>query len=182
MKEDQTKEDQMKQDETLNQWFRFPNDRGWARCPICNDVWNTWIFRYPLYAVWHHCGLPPDGRPGTISEQLCPIHAKEIIVDGRAKGQRIILNQDQLNEMTENGLHCPVCGRRTLKLIHSRPNSWTCRRCRASVVTDQVATSDGGMEIKYCSFREDLGKRKPEKLPRRELGWIDKGATVINRM
>jgi hypothetical protein len=38
------------------------------------------------------------------------------------------------------------------------------------------------MEIKYCSFRKDLGKRKPEKLLRREFGWMDKGATVIERM
>jgi ribosomal protein L37AE/L43A len=180
------REEQVKEDQTNGQSLNVSGDTGWARCPICNDkgrrdIWRTWLFRYPLYVVWEHCGLPPDGRPGSISEQLCPIHAKEIIVDGRVKGQRIILNQDQLKEMSENGLHCPVCGGGALKLIDSNPSTWTCKRCRALVVTDEVATN-GKTEIKYCSFRKDLGKRKSEKLPRRNAELLDRSATVIERM
>ena len=168
------KEEQRKEYPTNDQSLNVSGDTGWARCPICNDIWTTWLFRYPLYIVWHHCGLPPDGRPGSISEQLCPIHAKEIIVDGRAKGQRIILNQDQLKKMSENGLHCPVCEIGELKLIDSKPDSWTCKRCGALVVTE--------LEIKYCSFRKDLGKRKPEKLPRRKVELLDRGQIEIKRM
>ena len=44
-------------------------------------------------------------------------------------------------------------------MIDSNPSSWTCKRCRALVVTDEVATN-GKTEIKYCSFRKDLGKEK----------------------
>jgi hypothetical protein len=176
------KEEPRKEDQTNGQSLNVSGDTGWTRCPICKDIWRTWLFRYPLYVVWEHCGLPPNGRPGSISEQLCPVHAKEIIVDGRAKGKRTILNEDQLKEMSENGLHCPVCGGGALRLIDPEPNSWICKRCRALVVTEEVATSDGGMEIKYCSFRKDLGKRKSEKLPRREAECLDRGAIAIKRM
>jgi len=167
--------------QTNGQSLNVSGDTGWTRCPICKRIWSTWLFRYPLYVVWEHCGLPPDGKEGPISEQLCPIHAKEIIVDGRAKGKRIILNEYQLEKMSENGLHCPACGGEVLKLIDSNPNTWTCERCRALVVTEEVATSNGKMEIKYCSFRVDLGKRKSEKLPRRKAELLNKGAAVIER-
>jgi len=179
MEEDSRKEEPMTEVETYDLDLSVSRDAGWARCPICNDVWRLGYFVYPWYAVWTN-----SYDPSNVSKQLqlCPIHMEEIIVERRAKGKRTILDQDQLNEMTENGLHCPVCGRRTLKLIHPRPNTWTCRRCRASVVTDQVATSDGRIEIKYCSFREDLGKRKPEKLPQREFGCLQKGTFRIERM
>ena len=50
------------------------------------------------------------------------------------------------------------------------------------VVTEEVATSDGKMEIKYCSFRADLGKRKTEKLPRRKAELLDRGQVVIEKM
>jgi len=176
------REKQRKEDQTNEQSLNVSGDTGWARCPICKRIWSTWLFRYPLYVVWEHCGTPPDGKERSLSEQLCPIHAKEIIVDGRAKGQRIILNQDQLREMSKNGLHCPVCGGGDLKLIDPNPNTWTCKRCRALVVTEEVATSDDKMEIKYCSFRADLGKRKTEKLPRRKAELLDKGQVVIEKM
>ena len=84
--------------------------------------------------------------------------------------------------MSKNGLHCPVCGEEALKLIDPNPNTWTCKRCRALVVTEEVATSDGKMEIKYCSFRTDLGKRKTEKLLRRKAELLDRGQVVIERM
>jgi len=85
---------------------------------------------------------------------------EEIIVDGRAKGQRTILNQDQLKEMSECGLHCPACEDGALEKDSIEAYSWTCRRCRTSVIIEQLVTNDGRIEIKYCSFRRDLGKRK----------------------
>ena len=156
MKEDPRKEEPMKQVETYDLRLSVSKDAGWARCPICNDVWRIGYFVYPWYAVW----IKSYSVSSSIPEKLCPIHTEEIIVDGRAKGQRTILNQDQLKEMSEYGLHCPACEEGALEKDSFEGYSWTCRRCRASVIVEQLVTSDGRIEIKYCSFRRDLGKRK----------------------
>ena len=143
--------------ETYDLDLSVSRDAGWARCPICNDVWRIGHFVYPWYAVWIKIY-----NPSIVSEQpqLCPIHMEEIIVDGRAKGQRTVLNQDQLKEMSDYGLHCPACEEGVLGKDSIKGYSWTCRRCRASVIIEQLVANDGRIEIKYCSFRRDLGKRK----------------------
>ena len=160
MKEER-KEEPMKQVETYDLDLSVSRDAGWARCPICNDVWRLGYFVYPWYAVWIK-----SYNPSNVSKQpqLCPIHMEEIIVDGRAKGQRTVLNQDQLKEMSECGLHCPACEEGALEKDSIEAYSWTCRRCRASVIIEQLVTSDGRIEIKYCSFRRDLGIKKPMPL------------------
>ena len=156
MKEEQRKEEPMKQVETDDLSLHVSKDAGWARCPICKDVWRIGHFVYPWYAVSSKSYGISFITPG----QLCPIHMEEIIVDGRAKGQRTILNQDQLKEMSDYGLHCPACEEGALEKDSIEAYSWTCRRCRASVIIEQLVTNDGRIEIKYCSFRRDLGKRK----------------------
>jgi ribosomal protein L37AE/L43A len=182
MKEDPTKEDRMKQAETHNQSLNVSEDAGWARCPICNDVWRIYYFRYPFYAIWdvEHYDLPS----GVIPEQPCPVHVDEIVVKGRAKGKRTILNQDQLKEMSENGLHCPVCKNKNLKLIDDiqETHYWTCKGCKASIITELSFTIDGNIEIKFCSFREDLGKRKPDKLFKGPSGLLKNGTYKLKTM
>jgi transposase-like protein len=89
-----------------------------------------------------------------------------------------------LKEMSENGLHCPVCKNKNLKLTDhiKETNSWTCKGCKASITTEQSSTIDGNMEIKYCSFREDLGKRRPKKSFREKLGILENDTYKLRRM
>ena len=180
MKEEQRKEEPMTQVETDDLSLHVSKDADWARCPICKDVWRIGYFVYPWYAVWSKSySVSP-----IIPEQLCPIHMEEIIVDGRAKGQRTILNQDQLKEMSECGLHCPVCKNKNLKLTDhiQETDSWTCKVCKASIITEQSSSIDGKMEIKYCSFREDLGKRKPDKLFQGPSGLLENDTYKLKKM
>jgi len=176
------KEDPRKEDRRRSLSLNVSQDNGWARCPICNEVWRIWHFRYPFYAIWdvEHHDLPS----GLIHEQPCPVHVDEIVVDGRAKGRPTVLSQDQLKEISENGLHCPVCKNKNLKLTDhiQETESWTCRSCKASIITEQPSAIDGNMEIKFCSFREDLGKRSSKKFSRKKLGILDNGTYMLRRM
>jgi len=171
-----------KEDQTNGQSLNVSEDAGWRRCPVCNNIWRIWHFRYPFYAIWdvEHYDLPSGAIPG----QSCPVHAEVIFVDGRAKGKRTILNQDQSKEMSENGLHCPVCKNKNLKLTDhiQETDSWTCKGCKASIITEQSSTIDGNMEIKYCSFREDLGKRKPDKLLQGPSGLLENDTYKLKKM
>jgi hypothetical protein len=179
MKEEAKKE-QMKQIPTFDPRLNVSRDAGWARCPTCKEIWRIWCFEYPWYAVRdvEHHGLPSE----PVSERFCPIHTEEIIVDGRAKGKRTILNQDQLKEMSEYGLHCPACEEGALEKDSFEGYCWTCRRCRASVVIEQVVTSDGRIEVKYCSFRKDLGKRNSIPLFPVPYGYLDFDSYTLEKM
>ena len=170
----------MKKDPRKEVSLNVSEDAGWTRCPICNEIWRIWYFRYPFYAIWEHYNLPS----GVIPEQLCPVHADEIVVDGRAKSRQTIINQDQLKEMSETGLHCPVCKNKNLKLTDhiQETDSWICKGCKASIITEQSSTFDGNMEIKSCSFRKDLGNRKHKKFFREKLGILDNGTYMLGRM
>ena len=172
----------MKEEQRKEVSLYVSDDAGWTRCPICNEIWRIWHFRYPFYAIWdvEHYDLPSGAIPG----QSCPVHAEVIVIDAMAKGKRTILNQDQLKEMSECGLHCPVCKNKNLKLTdHIRETeSWTCKGCKASIITEQSSSIDGNMEIKYCCFREDLGKRSPKKFSREKLGILDNGTYMLRRM
>ena len=171
----------MKEDSRKEVSLNVSEDAGWTRCPICNEIWRIWYFRYPFYAIWdvEHYDLPS----GVIPEQPCPVHAEVIVVDGRAKGKRTILNQDQSKEMSENGLHCPVCKNKMKLTDHIKEtDSWTCKGCKASIITEQSSTIDGNMEIKYCSFREDLGKRKPDKLLQGPSGLLENDTYKLKKM
>jgi hypothetical protein len=180
MKEER-KEDQVKEHKTKYVRLNVSEDAGWARCPICNEVWRTCQFRHPWYGAWdvEHYGLPP----GHISEEVCPVHATEILIDGRIKGKRTILNQDELNHITRRGLHCPVCNEKNLELNEQMEDqySWTCTYCNASIITEQSSTIDGKKEIKYCSYREGLGRVKKKSF-QDILAITNSPAFVVKRM
>ena len=176
------KEDARKEDQTNGQSLNVSQDTNWTRCPICNQVWRT-CFRYPWYAIWDvkNYYIPRWLLP----EQLCPVHVEEIVVDGRGKGKRIMLNQNQLNEMTINGLHCPVCTKKDLEFCdHGQDNEfiWTCKHCKASIITKRSSETSGKLKIKFCSFRKDLGKRKVKKLFQQALAVIDDDTYMLRRM
>jgi hypothetical protein len=181
MKEDPRKEKQVKENETKDVRLNVSEDAGWARCPICNEIWRTCQFRHPWYGTWdvEHYGLPP----GHISEEVCPVHAARILIDGRIKGKRKILNQDELNNMTKRGFRCPVCNEKNLELSEwmEDQNYFTCMCCNASIITEQSSTIDGKKEIKYCSYREDLGRVKKKSF-QDILEITNSPAFVVKRM
>ena len=144
---------------------------SWARCPICNVVWNTssvsggsWYRRRPV----RDCDLPQKKLP----EKLCPDHVEEIVVDGRKKGIKRTFSRGQLNRMRENGLYCPVCNGRDLKDSHGyegpRPDigeiAYKCGQCHTLIfVGIQWKSDDDDDEygvIVYFAYREDLGTKE----------------------
>jgi hypothetical protein len=170
MKEEQRKEDQMKKDETndlsSNRWMNLP----WARCPICNIVWDTtdgdvsltfWYYRWPdvnRYPV-----------PAELPERLCPDHVEEIVFedDGTRKGIKRTLYRDQVSEMKKIGTHCPVC--RNVDLRRQtwiddpgpwvREVVWECKEYNALILVGlRFMTDDRDEigEIAHVSYREDL--------------------------
>ena len=55
------KEEPRKEDQTNGQTLNVSEDARWTRCPICNEIWRVWYFRYPFYAIWvEHYDLPLD--------------------------------------------------------------------------------------------------------------------------
>ncbi len=175
--------EERKENQSNEESLNVSEDTGWACCPVCEEIWRTWFFRYPFYIVWEHFGFPPKGDPnGHVPERRCPIHAKEIVVDGRAKARRTIVDQDQMKEMSQNGLYCPACKKGALRMFGNKPNSWICDECKALVVIEMVVSKYGELEIKSCSFRRDLGERKPDKLFSRQVEFLEKSTIRTEQM
>ncbi|HVP79515.1 MAG TPA: hypothetical protein VMV04_16640 [Thermodesulfobacteriota bacterium] len=149
------------------------NPENWARCPICNVIWNitTEFLGGSGYFRWEveDCDLPP----GKLPERLCPDHVEEIVVDGRKKGIKRTLYQDQLNEMKLNGLHCPVCKGKDLRsqgfLLDPQPKlqefCLKCNQCHALIyrgkqyIGDEEDLDEVG-ELVHVFYREDLQTKK----------------------
>ena len=152
------------------------NQENWARCPICNVVWHTssvfggsWYPRRPV----KDCDLSPEKLP----EKPCPDHVEEIVVDGRRKGIKRILQRDQLYGIKNNGMHCPVCKGKDLtsqdwyegpsperdELVNK------CNQCHTLILVGIQFWSDDEEKyekIAYVSYREDLEtKELNEVLP-----------------
>lgn len=139
---------------------------SWTRCPICNVVWDTssvsggsW---YPPRPV-KDSDLPPEKLP----EKPCPDHVEEIVVDGRRKGIKRILQTDQLYEIKNNGMHCPVCKGKDLRsqgwYEGPRPERdevvYKCNQCHTLILVGIQFWTDGEEKfekIAYVSYREDL--------------------------
>jgi hypothetical protein len=138
-------------------------DTNWARCPICNVIWDTRSVLYGWYVSWdfRHC-LPPT----ELTEQLCPDHVGSILVDGRRKGIRRTLYQDQLNKMDKGAWCCPVCRSKDLQCKTVLPRRkrrfyetvWICAYCEALIIVG-VRVRPGVQKHVYCSYREDLGTK-----------------------
>ena len=138
-------------------------DTNWARCPICNVIWDTRSVLYGWYVSWdfRHC-LPPT----ELTEQLCPDHVGSILVDGRRKGIRRTLYQDQLNKMDRGAWCCPVCKSKDLQCKTELPRRkkgfyetvWICADCEALIIVG-VRIRRGVKTYVYCSYREDLGTK-----------------------
>ena len=146
---------------------------NWARCSICNVIWDSfpeylggsWYFRWPV----QDCDLSPKKLP----EKPCPDHVEEIVVDGRKKGIKRTLYQDQLNEIKQNGLRCPVCGG-----VDLRRQGWCedpkpklqelclkCNQCHALIYCGLQYTGDDEDldevgELVHVFYREDLQTKK----------------------
>ena len=160
------KEEQGKEYQTNGQSLNVSGDTGWTRCPICNVIWNSslvvsgsWYPRRPV----KDCDLPLENLP----EKLCPDHVEEIVIDGRRKGIRRTVYQDQLNEMNKNDLYCPACRSEDLQYQGEQldfrdklPKSiWICNDCNALIIPAMRYSydeNDVDAKIVYCFYREDL--------------------------
>jgi hypothetical protein len=139
---------------------------SWARCPICNVIWDaSFVSCGFCYIPWQvkDCGLPPAELP----QKLCPDHVEEIVVDGRRKGIKRSLYQDQLNEIKKNGLRCPVCKSEDLQWGDELDNDrtgldealWKCNQCHALILLGGRFKDDGkdeDGELVHVFYREDL--------------------------
>ena len=138
-------------------------DINWARCPICNVVWNTKSVLYGWFISWDFRDCLP---PTELTEQLCPDHVRSILVDGKKKGIRRTLSQDQLKKMDEGAWRCPVCKNDDLEFKTVLPGRkkrfyetvWICTDCEALVIVG-VRVRHGVRKHVYCSYREDLDNK-----------------------
>ena len=132
----------------------------WARCPICNAVWDTGSMLGSWYFRWHvkDSDLPPAELP----QKLCPEHVEEIVLAGRRKGIKRSLYQDQLNEIKKNGLHCPVCRSEDLQWENEMEVRtdleevvWTCNHCHAFIILGVRFKNEdeNGRHFQPCPFQ-----------------------------
>ena len=170
MKEER-KEDQIKKDET-NGLGLYSKYFSWARCPICNVVWNSSNVAFSFwYDEWPYVNLPV---PAELPVKLCPEHVEEIVVeyvDGRKKGIKRTLYVDQVNEMKKTGLYCPVCRGKGLRWLDGcndpgpglQQGVWKCNQCHALIFLALRFTAgdeDEVGELVSVSYREDLQTKK----------------------
>jgi Zn finger protein HypA/HybF involved in hydrogenase expression len=145
--------------------IEIKDGESWARCPICNVIWDTSLVLYGCYFSWdvENRPLPPAKLP----QKLCPDHVEEIVIDGRRKGIRRTVYQDQLNEMNKNDLYCPACRSEDLQYQGEQldfrdklPKSiWICNDCNALIIPAMRYSYDENdveAKIVYCFYREDL--------------------------
>ena len=167
--EDPVKEDQVKEDETKGLSAGAFQDAVWARCPICNVIWDTKSVQASFYYFIY---TPEDCAPlpAKLPERLCPDHVEEIVMDldGRRKGIKRTLYRDQMSEMQKNGLACPVCmnvdlRRQIIWFDDLGPGLkqilWECKQCHASILLELRFTTGDKDEIGKLlsvSYREDL--------------------------
>jgi len=166
--EEERKEDQIKKDET-NDLGIYSKHYSWARCPICNVIWNSSNVGFSFwYEEWPNVDRYP--LPAKLPERLCPDHVEEIIVDyvdGRKKGIKRTLYVDQVNEMNKTGLYCPVCRGKGLRWLAGGDDPcpglheevWKCKQCHALILFGlYYKTGQEGEEgeIRHVYCREDL--------------------------
>ena len=172
MKEDPKKEDEMNKDETNDRSSNYWKSAPWVRCPFCDTVWDSGDVQY---GFWYFDGRPIDvGPPPTdLPEKLCPDHASEIVVDGRRRGMKRTLCQEQLDDMRRSDLYCPVCKGKDLRWLcgcteeHLYPGlheeACECKQCRALILFKLRFTSSDKDEVgqlEGASYREDLQRKK----------------------
>jgi hypothetical protein len=139
-------------------------DTNWARCQICNVIWDTGSVLYGWFISWDFSHCPP---PTELTEQLCPDHVRSMVVDGKRKGIRRTLNQDQLNKMDDGGLCCPVCKSKDLQCKTELPGRkkrfyetvWICPHCETLMLVGVRVRHGAKMHI-CCSYREDLDNKE----------------------
>lgn len=172
-KEDQPQEGQCKEDHTREVSLNVSEDVVWARCPICNVIWDT---KSVLASFYYFIYTPEDYAPfpSKLPERRCPDHAEEIVMDldGRRKGSKRALYRKQLREMQKNGLACPVCMNVDLRQLivwfddlgpGLKQLLWECKQCHASVLLElRFTTGDKDQigELLSVSYREDLQTKK----------------------
>lgn len=45
--------------------------KGWARCPVCNVIWDTTFVLYGWYVSWSDL-KHSESPPATLPQKLCP--------------------------------------------------------------------------------------------------------------
>jgi hypothetical protein len=175
MEEAAKKEDEIKKEETDDKTSNYWKSAPWARCPFCDTVWDSSDVQY---SFWYFDGRPIDVGPAPIDlpEKPCPDHAKEIVavdVDGRRKGIKRTLCQEQLHDMRSNDLYCPFCRGKDLRWLcgcneeHLNPGlheeACECKQCHALILFKLRFTSSDKNEVGWLvsvSYREDLKTKK----------------------
>ena len=145
---------------------RSTEDTNWARCPVCNVIWDK---SFLLHGFWYiRWTLDYDSvPPAKLLEAPCPDHVEEIVVDGRRKGIKRTLYQDQLNEIKKSYMLCPVCRGWDLRWqdqavpdqIGLCESVLTCSDCHALILLGGRFKDDGkdeDGELVHVFYREDL--------------------------